>query len=645
LTMDSGRIRIQDLYYEYEGMTVNRGLFLINLNNGSIRSTAEMHAAYNQVPVSTGFSLAMDYGRSFTLPELPKLSKAGFSGTLATRAMLWNNKQHFPGFTYQFTKDDESFRVQTPDGKTLNASYIFNTGALDIISGDPLPVVMKGGGTIKDGQLNLSFPELSLDPVLINYAMIRDPILLQYHVIFQSGRFLGNLDITGSTSNPLINGEIAAENLQVDTPYTYAAIKPASTLLHFKDHRIDVDRIDIPIGDGIVYASGHIVLDRLKLSDFDMIYGGKGTKHGDGVPVYYPLMGVNLDGVFTGEVHMTGGDKHFSLTGDITFPYLKSALGSALIPVSQVKEGVYPSSVDLDFNFITGKNCIFFLPNEQLKIVKAIAESDQVINLKYSNNPDLLSISGRLPIKSGAIYYFDRDFQISDGELRFNESLGSFDPVLEIRAETKVRDDMGEDVSVALVYNAPIMSDFTPQIETVPPRSELEVMALFGQAVALYSGDQNSDAASTVLLATGGMFGQVGIVQPFEDVLREGLNLDMVTIRTDIIENTIAEGLARGSESKESSGSTGLGRYLDNTSLYAGKYIGDALFISGTVKANYFEEQRLRSVFGGLEFETSVSLEMETPFFNVAWSYSPDSAKNQNFVADNEISLKWQFSF
>jgi hypothetical protein len=280
-----------------------------------------------------------------------------------------------------------------------------------------------------------------------------------------------------------------------------------------------------------------------------------------------------------------------------------------------------------------------------LKIVKASAESSQVVNLKYSNNPVLLSITGNLPIKSGDIYYFDRDFQITEGALRFNESLKNFDPVLSVRAETKVRDDTGEDVSVALVYNAPIMSDFTPDIETVPARSDLEVMALFGQAVAPYSKSGETDAASTVLLATGGVFGQVGIVQPFEDVLREGLNLDMVTIRTDIIENTLAEGLARGNLSKEGSRTTGLGRYLDNTSLFAGKYIGDALFISGTVTANYFEGQRLRSVFGGLEFETSVSLEMETPFFNVAWSYSPDPTRNQNFVADNEISLKWQFSY
>ncbi|MDT8299321.1 MAG: hypothetical protein RQ801_13535, partial [Spirochaetaceae bacterium] len=126
----------------------------------------------------------------------------------------------------------------------------------------------------------------------------------------------------------------------------------------------------------------------------------------------------------------------------------------------------------------------------------------------------------------------------------------------------------------------------------------------------------------------------------------EGLNLDMITIRTDIIENTLAEGLARGDGPDSNTTSSGLGRYLDNTSLFAGKYIGNALFVSGSISANYFESQRLRSIFGGLEFETSVSMEMETPFFNVAWSYSPEpGATDRNFVADNKITLKWQFSY
>ncbi len=627
-------------------MTLSRGLLLLNLTEGRLRSTAELNATYNQVPVSSGFSLAVDFGRGFNLAQLSEISDSEFSGTLATRPVLWDADLHLPAFTFQFRKDDEAFTIRTPDGETLNAGYVFSTGELDVLSGGAMPVVASGGGKIKDGLIDLSFPKLIIDPVLINYVMIRDPILLQYHVIFQSGFFTGNLDIIGPVENPELFGEIRADKLKVDIPYTYADIEPASTDIHFESHKITIDRIEIPVGDGIAYGGGHIVLDRLQLVEFDMIYGGRATNKGDGVPVYYPLMGVNLDGVFTGEVHMTGGERRYTLEGDFTFPYLKASLGSPIIPVSQVKEDKYPSNVFLNFNFITGNNCIFYLPNEQLKIVKATAEAGQVINLTYSKDPQNMSLIGNLPIKSGNIYYFDKDFQITEGTMKFNESLGNFDPILAFRAESKVRDDSGEDVSVALVYNAPMKSDFNPRIETVPARSDSEIMALFGQAVVPYAEAQNTDSATTtVIMATGGMFGQVGLVQPFEEVLRKGLNLDMVTIQTDIIENTLANSLDQGDDPDNTIQTSGLGQYLDNTSLFAGKYIGNALFVSGTVSANYFEGQRNRSVFGGLNFETAVSLEMKTPFFNVAWSYLPDSTKNQNFVADNEISLNWQFTY
>ena len=56
----------------------------------------------------------------------------------------------------------------------------------------------------------------------------------------------------------------------------------------------------------------YIVLDRWALTEFDMVYGGRSTPRGNGVPVYYPLLGVNLDGIFVGEIRMTGITPLFS---------------------------------------------------------------------------------------------------------------------------------------------------------------------------------------------------------------------------------------------------------------------------------------------------------------------------------------------
>ena len=641
ISVKSGLMRINDIQYSYNGIRLSRGFVLLNMKEGSLKSTAELNATYNQVPVSSGFSLAVDFGKTFGITDIPYLLDSDYKGTIATKPLMWNLEPHLPTYTFHFSKDDDFFKIVSPSSEILNLSYAYGSGKLDVLSGSKMPVISKGSGTIRDGNLNFSFSELSIDPVLVNYVMYRDPILLQYHVVFQSGRFVGGLDITGPLNNPEIDGILQAVDLKIDTPYTYAEIQPTNTYIHFEGHRITIDKTYISVGDGILYGGGFIVLDRFRIAEFDMVYGATSTPMGTGVPVYYPLFGVDLDGVFTGEVHMTGGDKRFYLNGDFTFHKLRVSLGTSKTPISQIRKGVYPSTVFLDFDFITGNNCIFYLPNEQLRIIRATAEAGQILNLVFSNEPYNLSLTGVLPIKTGDIFYFDRDFRITEGLLRFNETFAKFNPTLAFRAETRIKDENNEDVQVALVYNAPIMSDFNPTIETVPPRSD--VLSLFGQAVASYSNSQDNQGARRLLLAASGIFDQMGIVQPFEEALQEELNLDMVSIQTDIIENTLVEGLKKDTDSGLEIRSQSLGRYLDNTRMYVGKYIGNSLFLSGTVSTNYPESQRTNTVIGGLEFQASIDLEMTTPFFNVLWSYSP--SHSEEFVAGNKITLKRRFSY
>ncbi len=642
--MQEGKLSIYDLDLFYKNLNIDQGMCLVNLDVGTIRTTAKLDATFNKVPVSTGFLLGLDFERGFSLLEISSLLTMEFTGTLATNALLWDGNSHLPALTFQFNKTKDSLRVRNPDNAILTADYSFTDGRLEILSGDPMPFVAKGGGTIHNGQLDLSFPRLEIDPVFINYFMPRDPILLQYHVVFQEGRLVGNLDIEGPASSPELNGTVHAVDIKVDTPYTQAGIEPVGTSIHFAGNRIDFDRVEVPVGSGIAFGEGYMVLEGWKIADMDMAYGCMPVNKSDGVPVSYPLIGIYIDGSVTADLRMTGNYNGFHLDGDINFPYFKASLGSPRIPVRQRRPGKRPKQVTLDFRIYTGNNGTFYLPNEQLKIMRVIAEPGNMLTLKYSNVPKTMTLVGTLPIKSGDIYYFDRNFQITEGSIVFNEALGKFDPFMRLRAETRVLDDNNEQVTVALVYDAPIKSDFNPVIETIPTRSEPEILALLGHAIRPY-GETNISEFRSVLLATGGMFAHVGLVQPFEEVLREKLNLDMVTIQTNIIENALVDSFNWNTGSAGEYQMSSLGRYLNNTSLYAGKHIGNALFASGSISTRFLEGQRLRSVLGGLEFETSMSLEMTTPFFNIEWSYSPDPTVKQNFVANNVITLKWQFLY
>ena len=642
--LKSGNLKIHDLQLLQNGVFLTKGLIFGNFNTGEFRGTADFSATYNQILLSTGLSFNLKSPQLESIEALRNISEIDYSGTVMTEPVFWGEKEHFPRFTFQIERNRELFFIQTPQGRTLNINYQFDSGQLSVLSAYPMPFEIQGGGILRDNVMDLNFPYVNVDPVLINYVMVRDPLLLQYHVVFQSGRFIGNLALNGPTTSPEMYGKIRALDLQVDTPYTYAEILPASTDVFFEGNRISFERIDVPVGDGVVYGEGYLVLDAWKIIDFNMIYGALPTDKGDGVPIYYPLFSVFLDGLFTGEVRMTGSHTGYKIDGDITFPYLKASLRTPLVPVPQRRPGKKPTPVLLNLTMNSGNNCTFFLPNEQFKILRATAEPNNPLFFMYDNSPKALSLSGTMPMRSGNIYYFDRDFQITEGQIDFNESLGDFDPVMSLRAETRVRDEQNDEITVALVYDAPIRSDFNPRIETIPTRSDIEILALFGRAVIPY-GESGEGGVNSVLLATSGVFAQAGIVQPFEDILREGLNLDIVTIQTDIIENALLGSLNRSADGEFQTQISGLGRFLDNTSLFAGKYIGNALFVSGSLSTRYFEGQRLRSIIGGLEFEPALSIEMTTPFFNVGWSYSPDAYEQNNFIADNSISLKWHFLY
>ena len=87
-------------------------------------------------------------------------------------------------------------------------------------------------------------------------------------------------------------------------------------------------------------------------------------------------------------------------------PFLKVSLGSPRVPVRQRKPGKRPKPVTLDFRIWMGRNCTFYLPNEELKIVQATAEQGHLLSLAFNNTPRKLSLTGTLPIQSGVIHYF-----------------------------------------------------------------------------------------------------------------------------------------------------------------------------------------------------------------------------------------------
>jgi hypothetical protein len=86
---------------------------------------------------------------------------------------------------------------------------------------------------------------------------------------------------------------------------------------------------------------------------------------------------------------------------------------------------------------------------------------------------------------------------------------------------------------------------------------------------------------------------------------------------------------------------TRIGNYLDNTTVYLGKYIGAGLFLQAMLSLRY---DPLRENMGGLWVEPDLSMEFKGPLFDIRWDLTPTHSENI-WIPDNTITLskKWTF--
>ena len=88
-----------------------------------------------------------------------------------------------------------------------------------------------------------------------------------------------------------------------------------------------------------------------------------------------------------------------------------------------------------------------------------------------------------------------------------------------------------------------------------------------------------------------------------------------------------------------------LGKYLDNTTLFVGKYLGTDLFLELLVQLRATDPVATptRSL-AGIAVDSELSLEWETPFFLLEWSFFPRDPSSL-FITDNTISFAWEYSY
>ena len=128
-----------------------------------------------------------------------------------------------------------------------------------------------------------------------------------------------------------------------------------------------------------------------------------------------------------------------------------------------------------------------------------------------------------------------------------------------------------------------------------------------------------------------------------ENKLRDLLNFDIFSVRTNILQNTYNLSVSKNLSSENLS----IGNFLDNTTVYIGKYLGSFLYVDAMLHVTFADNIKGFSDTGKLMFQPEIGMELESPFANVRVNMAPDInalLKNQ-FVPSTSVTLSWKFTY
>ena len=294
---------------------------------------------------------------------------------------------------------------------------------------------------------------------------------------------------------------------------------------------------------------------------------------------------------------------------------------------------IIPTRANVDVAFGPHVNLVF---DPLLRCVFAPGDS---INVKADQTTDSFSISGDMHLRSGDIAYLNRNFYLRQGLLRFSGTDEGFNPRITVRAEVRERDTNGGDIRIILsAENQPLL-DFNPQVSSIPAKSETEIRTLLGQIVSADSGNM-----SDIFIATTDYVVQSTIGRAIENKLRDWLNFDIFSVRTTVLQNTLRMGFSGDLSRRDLSA----GNFLDNSTVYIGKYFGSVLYADALMHLVY-DKTRVddSTTMQGITFQPEFGFELEAPFANIRWDMTPDitAILNNVIVPSTALTLSWRLSF
>lgn len=526
--------------------------------------------------------------------------------------------------------------LRSKDFTTFYTSENFGVSGMFSDSGELNAHILAG----KDAMLSASGTfgrtlDIYIDDVHINGGKILSYLNLDV-VRFYRGLITGNVHIGGMNRDPDFTGLLTVSDLDITLPtaipYHITAPKIDVVMNHTEMNIAEIQarvKNNAPVNVGANFYFDRWMLERIDIRAY--------TPPNVFAPVDIITGYIEIAGDAAADLNMTFDFDYFEIDGSVSGKNIIAKTSTRMIASPQGVQSKYYVRTDLDIKLL--QHCTFRLD----PLLRAVLSPDSSFLFKFDSGDSVMQLDGEITIRTGDIAYLNRNFYLKSGSLRFSPNESTFNPIITATAETREKDEDGNDVRLILSATNQYLFDFYPQISSIPAKSEAELNRILGNLAA---GDAKNIGG--FLLSAGDYALQSTVGRFIENKLRDLLKFDILSIRTSVLQNALKQSLLLNSADSDKNKNR-IGNYLDNSTVYIGKYIGNTLYADALLHWSY-DETRVdnnSSVWGGLVFKPEIGLELESPFANIRWNMAPDitALKNNKIVGSTSVTLSWKFSF
>ncbi len=431
-----------------------------------------------------------------------------------------------------------------------------------VSAGGQIPLIALAN---REPNLYLPNSELNLELSLDNADMSLLPLLNKDLIAWSIGEMAGNLKITGTAFNPMINGNILIKEGTTKIKGMKSLIEHMNMNLAFTGNKMTVEDFSGNIGKGTYRLTGGLHMAGVELDDYAFNF----------VADNLGIEGSFFEGPLNAEFSLTREEvKHRNGEIRAVRPKIAGHLDldncTISIPAIPESEGDMPV-IGLDIAINLGDKVHFYSPYlfDLYLTGNAKFEGSTEVHREPTNDTDgkqnkdegtmLIKPSGTITAKrGGTVNYLKTVFNVREGELQFNQ-FGSFFPTITFAADTRI-------TKTKIFLNVDgRLNDRSIRLTSAPEMSETEIMQLLTLRDAYQKGGDNDLETGDLLML--GL--QMSFLSEIEGAVRKTIGFDQFAI-------------SRGSGSAFDNRNETRDRHEDEYNVTLGKYITDKTMLKYT---------------------------------------------------------------